>query len=631
MVTRPDAPAGRGRTLRRSPVAALRRRARARGAHAREARATPSSSRGCASSPRTAARSSPTARSSRARRWTSRGTAGSTCTSRCCPPGAARRRCSTRSGTATTSPAPRRFLLEEGLDTGPVLGVVTETDPPHRHQRRPARAARRRAAPVCSSRRWTRSSQGSWPPRAQPADGVSLAPKITVEDARVDWSQPAVRGRPPGARLHPGTRRLDDVPRRAAQARTGADARRRRRARARRARGRQGPGARRHRDRTPSCSARSAPQGKKPMAAADWARGTRPEPGTSWAHERRGPEVPPMTDGPRGHRTRPVQWRPDRKADRPLASRGVRHPAGGRPRRRRTPTSSRQRVLADADLHGRDAAFTTTLAYGTLRVARVPRRRARGLQRATARGRRRGRARRRCASARMQLLFLRTPPHAAVGETVQLARLVGGEARSKFVNAVLRRVGERDLDEWIDAVAPDPRADPVGHLAVVQSHPRWIVEALHDALSSWSGAASWGDTEDLLAADNVSGGGHPGGPPGPLRRRRPAGLPGRAAGALVAVRGRARRRRPGHDPRGPVGRRGRAGRGQPARRDGPGARAGRRPRLPPGSTWPPVPAARRRCSPVSGSTVVRACSPSTARRTGPASSRRRCAAPRAST
>jgi len=106
----------------------------------------------------------------------------------------------------------------------------------------------------------------------------------------------------------------------------------------------------------------------------------------------------------------------------------------------------------------------------------------------------------------MQILFLRTPPHAAVGETVQLARLVGGEARSKFVNAVLRRVGERDLDEWIDLVAPDPQEDPAGHLAVVQSHPRWVVDALHDSLSAWSGDASWGDTEDLLVADNENAG-----------------------------------------------------------------------------------------------------------------------------
>jgi len=211
-----------------------------------------------------------------------------------------------------------------------------------------------------------------------------------------------------------------------------------------------------------------------------------------------------VSDGPRGHRTRPVQWRPDRKAtDRArLAAydilRAVDEDAA-------YANLVAQRVLADADLHGRDAAFTTTLAYGTLRR--------RGFLDAVLEA----------CSARpladiepgvldvarlgaLQILFLRTPPHAAVGETVQLARLVGGEARSKFVNAVLRRVGERDLDEWVELVAPDPGVDPVGHLAVVQSHPRWIVEALHDALTSWRGSASWGDTEDLLVADNESGG-----------------------------------------------------------------------------------------------------------------------------
>lgn len=207
-----------------------------------------------------------------------------------------------------------------------------------------------------------------------------------------------------------------------------------------------------------------------------------------------------MTDGPRGHRSRPVQWRPDRKATDPsrLAAydilRAVDEDGA-------YANLVAQRVLADADLHGRDAAFATTLAYGTLRR--------RGFLDAVLEA----------CSARpladidaqvldvvrlgaMQILFLGTPPHAAVGETVQLARLVGGEARSKFANAVLRRVGERDLDAWVAEVAPDPHADPVGHLSVVQSHPRWIVEALHDALSSWRGSASWADTEDLLIADN---------------------------------------------------------------------------------------------------------------------------------
>ncbi len=202
----------------------------------------------------------------------------------------------------------------------------------------------------------------------------------------------------------------------------------------------------------------------------------------------------------RGHRTRPVQWRPDRKATDPsrLAAYDI---------LRAVDTDGAYanlvagQVLAEADLHGRDAAFATALAYGTLRrrafldavLAACSSRPLDEVEPSVLDVARLG---------AQQILFLRTPPHAAVGETVQLARLVGGEARSKFVNAVLRRVGERDLDAWIDLVTPDPAVDPVGHLAVAQSHPRWIVEALHDALSSSTGDASWAATEDLLAANN---------------------------------------------------------------------------------------------------------------------------------
>ena len=209
-----------------------------------------------------------------------------------------------------------------------------------------------------------------------------------------------------------------------------------------------------------------------------------------------------MTDAPRGHRTRPVQWRPDRKSTDPsrLAAYDILRAVDDDGAYANLVA---QRVLADADLHGRDAAFATTLAYGTLRR--------RGFLDAVLEA---------CSAqplveidphlldvlrlGAMQILFLGTPGHAAVGETVQLARLVGGEARSKFANAVLRRVGERSLDDWVEQVAPDAQTDPVGHLSVVQSHPRWIVEALHDALSSWRGSASWADTEDLLDADNVN-------------------------------------------------------------------------------------------------------------------------------
>ena len=77
-------------------------------------------------------------------------------------------------------------------------------------------------------------------------------------------------------------------------------------------------------------------------------------------------EDPRGVDGPRGHRTRPVQWRPDRRPTDPcrLAAYDI---------LRAVDTDSAyanlvaQKVLAEAELHGRDAAFTTALAYGTLR------------------------------------------------------------------------------------------------------------------------------------------------------------------------------------------------------------------------------------------------------------------------
>src|SRR5690606_20559806 len=48
-----------------------------------------------------------------------------------------------------------------------------------------------------------------------------------------------------------------------------------------------------------------------------------------------------------------------------------------------------------------------------------------------------------------QLLSTRIPSHAAVSSAVELARLVVGEGRSKFVNAVLRRVAAHDLPGWL--------------------------------------------------------------------------------------------------------------------------------------------------------------------------------------
>ncbi|MEU6510190.1 transcription antitermination factor NusB [Streptomyces sp. NPDC046942] len=96
-----------------------------------------------------------------------------------------------------------------------------------------------------------------------------------------------------------------------------------------------------------------------------------------------------------------------------------------------------------------------------------------------------------------QLLGTRIPTHAAVSASVELARVVLGDGRAKFVNAVLRKVAQDDLDGWLAKVAPPYDEDPEDHLAVVHSHPRWVVSALWDSL----GGGRVG-IEDLLEADN---------------------------------------------------------------------------------------------------------------------------------
>ncbi|MFD6418434.1 RsmB/NOP family class I SAM-dependent RNA methyltransferase [Streptomyces sp. NPDC060194] len=96
-----------------------------------------------------------------------------------------------------------------------------------------------------------------------------------------------------------------------------------------------------------------------------------------------------------------------------------------------------------------------------------------------------------------QLLGTRIPSHAAVSASVELARVVLGDGRAKFVNAVLRKVAADDLDGWLAKVAPAYDEDPEQHLAVMHSHPRWVVSALWDALGGGSAGM-----EDLLEADN---------------------------------------------------------------------------------------------------------------------------------
>jgi methionyl-tRNA formyltransferase len=82
------------------------------------------------------------------------------------------------------------FQLEAGLDTGPVFGTVTEeirrTDTSgDLLERLSADGARLLVATLDGI------EDGTLYAVPQPVDGVSLAPKISVEDARVDWKTPA--------------------------------------------------------------------------------------------------------------------------------------------------------------------------------------------------------------------------------------------------------------------------------------------------------------------------------------------------------------------------------------------------------------------------------------------------------
>jgi len=209
-------------------------------------------------------------------------------------------------------------------------------------------------------------------------------------------------------------------------------------------------------------------------------------------------------------------------------------------------------VLRRRRVQGRDAAFATELAYGALR--------GKGLYDAVIA---------RCVDRPLdridppvldvlrlgahQLLAMRVPTHAAVSESVALARSAVGAGAGGFVNAVLRRVSEHDVDGWVAEVAPARESDLVGHLAVARSHPAWVVRAMREALVAHG--RDVGELEDLLTADNarpvVSLAARPGlsevaelvdagARPGhwsPLAAELPAGDPG----ALEAVRtGRAR-------------------------------------------------------------------------------------------
>jgi 16S rRNA (cytosine967-C5)-methyltransferase len=139
------------------------------------------------------------------------------------------------------------------------------------------------------------------------------------------------------------------------------------------------------------------------------------------------------------------------------------------------------RLLRERSISGTDAAFATELAYGTVRRSGV-------LDLVVGAGAKRDPAtldpsvRAVLRLGAYQLLHTRVPPHAAVSATVDISREVAGPKPAGLVNAVLRRVSERDWPGWVDRLAPAD--DPLGRLAFDRGYPRWVAAALLDALGN---------------------------------------------------------------------------------------------------------------------------------------------------
>lgn len=147
-------------------------------------------------------------------------------------------------------------------------------------------------------------------------------------------------------------------------------------------------------------------------------------------------------------------------------------------------------LLSKSKLNGKDRALATEMAYGTLRMQGLldyfagkfvdrpfieldPK-----IQDLLRMG-------------IYQLTQMRIPDHAAVGETVEVARAVAGDSKSSYVNAILRKISSTELN-FAD-IENRPTAE---RFSIQFSHPLWIVNSFYDQLRDWD------SVEELLRADN---------------------------------------------------------------------------------------------------------------------------------
>ncbi len=98
-----------------------------------------------------------------------------------------------------------------------------------------------------------------------------------------------------------------------------------------------------------------------------------------------------------------------------------------------------------------------------------------------------------------QLLSMRVATHAAVDESVELAKTVASRSAVGFTNGVLRTISRTDADTWRERVLATARSGEEA-LAFEYSHPLWIVRAIRQVLTAEGREA---ELESALVADNV--------------------------------------------------------------------------------------------------------------------------------
>ena len=155
-------------------------------------------------------------------------------------------------------------------------------------------------------------------------------------------------------------------------------------------------------------------------------------------------------------------------------------------------------LIARAKLDSRDAAFVQELAFGTIRnwllyekiIEAASSRKIDDIE---------PEAQIVMVLGVHQLLEMRVPTHAAINESVNLAKAKSSKGSVGFVNAVLRKIALKDKDDWIDTVTKG--LSELDALSIQYSHPLWILQAFKSALAS-RGLEK--QLEELLASNNIA-------------------------------------------------------------------------------------------------------------------------------